>query len=284
MKKTAQPVPHYAEFLPALALRGEVLCLWEQKTSGDSQTHPHRVLPDGCIDIVLIDGELPAVVGPWTEAFIANFSPGTQIVGARFHPGRAARLLGIAASELLNQNVPLRDMWRKARSERFLRIAETKELAARRRELEAALSVELAMGVDADREVGVAMEWLARTPGIRLEPVSRRLGMSSRQLQRRFRAAVGYGPKLFQAVLRFQRLLHLSQRRGGGASLAELSLDAGYADQAHMTREVRRFSGIAPAALLTRTASALQMSELVGTPWRDRDGAVTKIGAHKGAG
>lgn len=77
------------------------------------------------------------------------------------------------------------------------------------------------------------------------------LGISERQLRRRFHAAVGYGPKILARVLRFQRLLVLASRRGAArGELARLALDAGYADQAHMTAEVTRLAGDPPARLL----------------------------------
>jgi AraC-like DNA-binding protein len=67
------------------------------------------------------------------------------------------------------------------------------------------------------------------------------LGIGARQLQRRVTDAVGYGANTLQHVLRFQRLQALPP-----APLAELALDAGYADQAHMNAEITRLAGIPP--------------------------------------
>jgi AraC-like DNA-binding protein len=74
---------------------------------------------------------------------------------------------------------------------------------------------------------------------------------------------VGYGPKTFQSVLRFQRLLSLAARATASRSLAQLSVDSGYADQAHMTREVQRFSGHPPTVLLRSAQSTLSLSNLL---------------------
>lgn len=252
----------YAEFLPRAALRADVLCLWQQKITGGTCEYAHRVLPDGCVDVVLIDDEAPAVVGPWTEAFLANLRPGTGIVGARFHPGRAARMLGVPASEFLNQSVAVRDFWRRGESERLLRVAEAQNLAAKRSTLELALLTRLGAAGAADSEVTAAIYWLARCPAGRVEQLSRWVGMSGRQLQRRFCAAVGYGPKMFQSVLRFQRLLHRAAEWGQGG-LAEMAVESGYADQSHMNREVQRFSGVAPTALLAKAACTLRQSSLI---------------------
>lgn len=258
-----KPVSWYREFAPVAALQEDVLCLWEQEIAEAKCEYPHRVLPDTCVDIVLINDQGPMVAGPWTECFVAHLAPGARIVGARFQPGRASAMLGIPASELLNQCVPLEHIWRRAESERYWRIAKKKSLVERRSALEAALCARLAGAAEADRGVTAAMRRLAHLTGSRVEEVSGWMGISSRQLQRRFCAAVGYGPKMFQSVLRFQRLLNLGSGRRARGSLAEISVAAGYADQAHMNREVLRFSGMPPTALLPEAGCALQMSNLV---------------------
>ena len=79
------------------------------------------------------------------------------------------------------------------------------------------------------------------------------LGVSERQLRRRFADAVGYGPKTLARVLRFQRFLALAR---SGDELARLALTAGYADQAHLTRETRRLAGRTPLELVARARHA----------------------------
>ena len=85
-----------------------------------------------------------------------------------------------------------------------------------------------------------------------MDPVAAELGVSARQLHRRVSNAVGYGPKMLARVLRFRRLQALPP-----APLVELALDAGYADQAHMTAEVTRLAGVSPVRFLKdRTPTA----------------------------
>jgi transcriptional regulator GlxA family with amidase domain len=81
------------------------------------------------------------------------------------------------------------------------------------------------------------------------------LGVSERQLHRRCSAAVGYGPKTLERVLRFRRFLALASREPG-AGLAWLAASAGYADQAHLTRECGRLGGAPPARLVARLVPA----------------------------
>ena len=88
-------------------------------------------------------------------------------------------------------------------------------------------------------------------PGSRVGSISRTLGMSERQLLRRFKAAVGYGPKTLDRVLRFQRFLASARAvRRGDENLAGIAAELGYADQAHLTRECVELAGLTPRQLL----------------------------------
>lgn len=66
-------------------------------------------------------------------------------------------------------------------------------------------------------------------------------------------------------MLRFQRLIKIAKEAAVRQSLPELALAAGYADQAHMTREFRRFTGTQPTALLRSAECTLRMSDLFKT-------------------
>lgn len=211
---------------PAPGRLGAVVrCQWE---SVDDQ--PKRIVPDGCVDLVASDGEV-FVAGPDTEAWTWATPPGVVVRGLRFAPGRAAGALGVAADELRDQRVPLRDLWGSAGetlAERVLRGSATLAdvIAARQ-------------GEQADREVA---ELIARLEsGVpRVSAAMGRLEVGERQLRRRFTLAVGYGPATYLRVARFQRAIGLAGRMAG---LASLAASAGYADQAHLSRDCRDLTG-----------------------------------------
>jgi methylphosphotriester-DNA--protein-cysteine methyltransferase len=99
-----------------------------------------------------------------------------------------------------------------------------------------------------DRLVREVARRLGR-PGERAELVAGQLGISERQLRRRCQAAAGYGPRTMGRVLRFRRFVSGIDAAGAAADLAGIAADAGFADQAHMTRESVRLAGLTPAAL-----------------------------------
>jgi methylphosphotriester-DNA--protein-cysteine methyltransferase len=84
--------------------------------------------------------------------------------------------------------------------------------------------------------------------------LAREIYVSERQLRRRFHAAVGYGPKTLARVLRFRRFVEAIDR--GHTDLAALAWEAGYADQAHLTREATRLAGLPPLSFIRARAAA----------------------------
>jgi AraC-like DNA-binding protein len=252
----------YREFLPPAALADHFVCFWTQTISGLQGVYEHRVLPDACIDIVLVNDEPPVVVGPWTVPLLAQLPAGSRITGARLHPGRASSLLGMPASELLNQAIPMAAVKGDMRNIRLEKVIEEPNSVARRSMLGEVLLTSLEHSVPFDQAVLAGIRWLSRRPHGRIEQLSRWIGISERQLHRRFSVAVGYGPKTFQSVMRFQRLLKAAREKGAEQSLADLAASVGYADQAHMTREVHRLANVRPTVLLRSTESTLQMSDL----------------------
>jgi AraC-like DNA-binding protein len=74
------------------------------------------------------------------------------------------------------------------------------------------------------------------------------MGISTRQLQRRFRAAVGIAPKVFCRIQRFQQVVRAMDNPSH--DWTAIATGAGYYDQAHLIRDFRQFAGKTPSALL----------------------------------
>jgi AraC-like DNA-binding protein len=221
----------YREIAPPRDLAPYVACLWTTRSKGG------RVLPDGCADIVWTGSGL-VVAGPATVPVAAAIPVDTPVFGVRFRLGAAGPGLGLPAGELADLTVPVADVWEPDLEERVAAGGLPALVQGVRRRLRAAERV--------DPLARAAALGLAR-PDARVSELGDALNISERQLRRRFADAVGYGPKTLARVLRFQRFLALAQH---SRDLAGLAFAAGYADQAHLTRECVRLSGRTPAALL----------------------------------
>lgn len=257
----------YREFPPPHSLSNRLVCVWTQSIKGSEGEYSHAVLPDGCVDIVLIGSAAPVVAGPANERIVVNLQAGSNIIGFRFRPGWATSSLGAPVSTLLNHDIPLNELWG-SDADRFAEeVFMHDSVSARLHAGIAALARRMLSTSSPDRAIQAATLWLAQHPGGRVRDLARSIGLSNRHLQRRFRDAVGYGPKTFQRIMRFQRLLALSSNLSPRPrDLARLAGHLGYSDQAHMCREVREFANETPQAILMANAGTLAMSDLFNTP------------------
>jgi AraC-like DNA-binding protein len=210
-------------------------CTWERVATGREQ----RIVPDACVDLIWTGEEL-IVAGPDTGPRLVTLAAGAAVYGARLRPGAAGAVLGVPASELRDATVEAVEVLGREAGERLL------DSLPAEREPRAALGLALTgrQREAPDGLVGAAVAALGARRA-RIDAVAAELGVSQRQLHRRVSAAVGYGPKTLARILRFRRLQELPP-----APLVELALDAGYADQAHMTAEVTRLAGIQPVRFL----------------------------------
>jgi AraC-like DNA-binding protein len=227
------------------------------------------VLPDGCIDVIWTNDRPPVVAGPMTVPVAPTLTVGSEIVGVRFRPGIAPFLLGVSARELVDRHVPLRDICSGERHRPWAEAAANDVLATKLAAIEAVITTRLASIDGADPIVARAAPWIARNPSGGTAALRDLFGLSERQLRRRFDEAIGYGPKKLQRILRLQRLLWLaSQVHATERSLSHLAFAAGYADQAHMTREVVALTQLSPGHLLTASAPHSAVSDLFKTSAR----------------
>src|SRR6266536_2053477 len=79
----------YVERPVPLALATHACCVWAHVAGPDGCVQ--RVLPDGCADVVWIDGERLEVAGPATRPVLVHIPPGAAALGVRFGPGAAGR-------------------------------------------------------------------------------------------------------------------------------------------------------------------------------------------------
>lgn len=226
-------------------------CTWQSTVESAA---PVYVVPDACMDLVWNGRDL-LVAGPDTRPVRHAAAAGAQYVGLRFAPGRAG-LLGVPASALRDARVPLEELWfDRARALRD-RLAQAASREQARDELQRAVLFEMTGARAPDALVQQLLARLQRTNQLApsVARLAKELGLTERQLLRRCNAALGYGPKLLARILRFQAFLR-ALRVEPGLTLAELALQLGYADQAHLSHEVAELAGRTPAQLRADAAA-----------------------------
>jgi AraC-like DNA-binding protein len=260
----------YAELPPLDRLRPHVDCVW---TSRNRVAVLKRIVPDGCVDLIWSPdpgwshgvsggddhtGDIVHLAGPDTREQLARLPPG-QVFGLRLRPGRAAAVVGVPAEDLRDRRLDLAAVWGDRRAARLVGAIRRAYETSGGSGVAGVLQDEVARRLAAeapDRVVaGLVAELATAVAPVNVADFAGRAGISDRQMLRRCRVAVGYGPKTLDRVLRFQRFVELGHRRPG-ERLAAIAASSGYFDQAHLVRECRTLAGVTPSELLTGTVRA----------------------------
>lgn len=245
----------YEEFEPATELSDVVNSYWAFSVPEDApMPYDHRVVPDGMISLAYIRSryfEATSYVGPRTEALNPPTRPGDSVWGIRFRLGVVKGLFGVSPAALRNQVGDARAVFPDFAGPLFER-------------LKAVPGPEAAAGVF-DEMLSKVM----REKGFRPDPLAQAIwrvgeteqtvsaiaaaaGLSERQFRRRFIELVGLTPKEFSRIRRLRRsAMKLLETPSGWAAIAA---EAGYADQAHLSRDYARMLGVTPTSLAERVA------------------------------
>ena len=239
---------HYQEFAPSPALAAVVLRYWQFEVAATlTEPVPHTALPDGCVSLIVFrtGPQAPATAlwaGPRTTHFRQVMAPGSAFAGIRFVPGAARALFGLEMTGLKNAARPAQ-----AELERHPWLAALVEQLARLPIQAAALDelLEPAGPGSPDELVQPLVRQILDSHGrVDIGVLTRQAGRSERQVQKRFKQAVGLTMK------------ELARSRRLRATVVELLLadgdyfgtleSAGYFDQAHFSHE---FGGSAGTSL-----------------------------------
>lgn len=238
----------YQQIQPIEAFRSLVDAYWINRPGGGAADD--RVLPDGCIDLIFRggngSGRLFASALIERPAPIENAASG-WFVGVRFRPAMARAVLEIDPVACRDRDVPARaiEAGFGALEERLLECASADEaFVVLKRAVDARVADREGSG--APPRVQEAIALLAR--GAEVHTVARAVGVSERSLHRDVVRWSGLAPKSLARILRMQRCL--AALRSGRMPLASLALRLGYADQAHMTRELKVLAGVTPRAVV----------------------------------
>ena len=177
-----------------------------------------------------------------------------QGVKVALTPLGARAIYGMPAAVLAHQLVPLEELLGALGVELADRLRAASTWAARFTVLDQLLLQAVGRGAGNNRECPmrpeVAEAWrrlVAARGCVQVGAVAGELGWSRRHLTERFRAEMGLSPKAFARVLRFEHAHDLATAPDR-LPWTEVATTAGYADQAHLVRDWKEFTGRTPTA------------------------------------
>lgn len=251
-------------YCPAAPLDAAIDCIWLSHRREHYASAEH-MLPSGKAQLVIPLHELPiqwaapdgnvewhawsrgVVHGPQSRYYMAGPKPPGIVVGASFRVGMAASILGVSLDELRDRHVSIEELWGYRGLELQERLASIREPMAICRALEAELMARIRRPLLIHPAIAYALRPDRFEMGSpRVDQIQQRTGYSPRHFIELFHSTVGLTPKHFYRVRRFSSALTRLAR--GDARLADVASAAGYADQAHFSREFRELAGVAPSA------------------------------------
>ncbi|MGV9329834.1 helix-turn-helix domain-containing protein [Streptosporangium sandarakinum] len=192
-------------------------------------------------------GSMAAGLGFGSGGAVRARGENVECVQVRLSPVVARAVLGVSPADLGGAVAALDDLWGREASRLLERLGEVSSWEDRFALTDALLARRHAAGASVDPEVAWAWERIVAGRGmVRVDGLAAEAGWSRKRLWSRFRSQIGLSPKRAAKLVRFD---HAAHRLVAGESAAGVAVEAGYADQSHLHRDVMAFTGATPAAV-----------------------------------
>lgn len=252
----------YQEFPPHPSLKSRIRCYWTLTLSETvHRGEDLHFLAEGLelsfnlgdrIQLVTGDPEprtagVSCVCGPMTQPMRIRPTGQLELFGVCFRPGGAYPFFSYPARELVDGFGELEELWG-SRVSSIVETIQSKYLGTRERIdlLDRLFLLRLEKHRTVDCCVGEAVNAIESKKGqVNVEALARMVGLSSRQLERRFKERVGMSPKQLSRSVRFKAVFrHFAASVPD--SCAATALACGYYDQSHMIHDFKHYTGMAP--------------------------------------
>lgn len=240
----------YTEFAPQPTLAPYIDAYWI--AVGDATgVQTEKILPDGCIDIIFNTGSdclsenntyvlnsgQAYLVGTMTQFKETLMTPETRLLGIRFKPAAFNVFYEYPSLEKLTdrtvafekkfapdirgiQNYPVQ----------YLDHFFLKKLSKPKRSILPIISgIQEAKG------------------RLTVKTLAEKYFTTTRQLERAFNQQMGISPKEFINLVRYQTSFREIKNNAAQKSLLQIAFECGYYDHSHLTNEIKKYTGVAPA-------------------------------------
>ncbi|HTF28412.1 MAG TPA: helix-turn-helix transcriptional regulator [Flavitalea sp.] len=242
----------YQEFQPHPALQPYIDAYWVMKSDRPSET-TERIYPDGCIDIILNLGddfltdngtvkmkhEAAYLVGTMTQYMNVTVAHDTYLLGIRFKPlGFPTFYQFSSLHEITNKTIEFN-----RRLSPPIYVYDHNTIAT----LDNFYCKKIS---DSSHVLTGPLDSIKRNKGIvGIDQLARQHFMSDRKFERQFRRYLGISPKEYARFVRYQYATQLIRTSPPQESLLGLAIETGFYDHAHLTNEIKKYSGLVPSQI-----------------------------------
>ena len=248
----------HREFEPPEELRDSIKCLWYNSRDFGEKQSSFEVLPDGYAEIIFYFGRLaspsyndglqplpsPFMMGLLNKPALFTASNRLEIIGVRCYPWAVFDLLGLPSGtdRVRTLEHPIAQL--QSALDACVRADRVDEALDRVKHY--LLNARSLVAIDSTLfKAGVAMNKASGTMPV--SEIAAKADATVRTLQRRFKQSSGYTVKDVSSLMRFERVRNQLWLHPD-SNLVDLAHEVGYADQSHLSKEFKRYSGTTPAA------------------------------------
>lgn len=186
------------------------------------------------------------VSGMQRQYIVIGTESGSSMMGVHFRTAGAAPFFGFPLSELSGEVVELDLIWKREILALREQLMETPTIEGKFDLLEAYLLRKAQNRLEPDRTVSVLLASLDTWPVLKLRDLASHVGLSHKEMLGRFDCRVGLTPKFTSRILRFRKTLNAICAVQAETNWADLAVDCGYYDQAHLIHEFQEFAAVTP--------------------------------------
>lgn len=207
------------------------------------------LIPDGCFDLLFCCDETQPAAFLWTSPHSRRkqptFKENCTYFGVRFFPEQSLLKFKFPMTELLDQQILLFDVLAGEQTiTEELSIADTFQ-----RRIRIFTDFLDKSRIDMDKEIRLvkhAITEIYRSKGtVNIKDIAFEVGYSEQYIRRQFEAYIGFSPKQFSQVVKFQNALDyfLTSEQ---VDLLDIVHESGYYDQAHFIKDFKKFMQVTP--------------------------------------
>jgi AraC-like DNA-binding protein len=248
----------HQEFEPPEELRDTIKCFWYNRRDFGDLESSFEIMPDGYAEIIFHfgsacsmshNGDLqplpsPFMMGLLNQPALLNTKNCLEIIGIRCFPWTVFDLLGLPSGKdgVHIFEHPIARL--QSSLNKWIQAARIDDAVAEVKQYFLDARSQIAMDSMLFK-AGVAMR--KANGSLPVSQVAAAAHSTVRTLERKFKQSSGYTVKDVSGLMRFEQVRNQLWLYPN-SNLAGLAHDLGYTDQAHLSREFKRYSGTTPAA------------------------------------
>lgn len=248
----------YREIAPSNELRDLVVSFWEFRVPDEiASPIEHEIFPDGCVSLYYFRNlqrgiHAVGLTSLQTETIIRHVFAGDVFWGMRISPAACRGVLRI--------DPILLDEDHSHKPDKFSHLLSgLSEALQNVNNIDAAVSIfedrlKRLNDIAIDEKVSNAVRSIDEINGeVRIDQLAEKIGLSPRQLQRRFKKSSGLSPKRYARIRRIRATAAILVE-ADGVDWADRALEMGFSDQSHMAHEFKTVTKRSPNSFAKKLA------------------------------